>query len=75
MEGGEVGIAFGEGEGAEREAEGDVVQGVGRGGGRDAGGWDGDFEVWGHAVLFILVVQSEREWGWLFLLCRTWRFK
>lgn len=31
MEGGEVGVAFGEGEGAEGEADGDVVQGVGGG--------------------------------------------
>lgn len=49
MEGEEVGVAFGEGEGAEGKTEVDVVEGVGWSCGRGGGVWDGDFEGWWHA--------------------------
>lgn len=49
MESDEVRVALLEGEGAEREAEGDVVDGVGLlGGCAGGGGGDGDFGAGGH---------------------------
>ena len=54
MEGGEVGVALGDGEGAEREAEGDVVEGVGGRGWGDAGVKDatGICGIW-YVLIFI----------------------
>lgn len=42
-----------EGEGAEGEAEGDVVEGVGFGGRGKLGGGDGDFHLLGHDVAIV----------------------
>lgn len=52
VEGDEFGVALLYDEGAEGEAEGDVVESVGRGGGGggDGGCWDGDFEGRRHGV-------------------------
>lgn len=55
MEGGEVGVAFGEGEGAEGEADGDVVQGVGGGCWGEGSGWDGNFGG-GHVLCYLVDV-------------------
>lgn len=50
VEGDEFGVALLHDEGAEGEAEGDVVEGVrgGGGGGGDGSRWDGDFEGGRH---------------------------
>lgn len=50
MEGGEVRVAFLKGEGSEREAEGDVVDGVGFLGGRGGGAGNADFGLRCHVV-------------------------
>lgn len=55
MKGYEVVVAFLQHEGAEGEAEGEVVEGVGffgRERGED-GCWNGDFEGWWHGCLFL----------------------
>ena len=57
MQGEEVGVAFLEGVGAEGQAEGDVVDGVGGGGAGDGGGGDRDVDVWCHDVA---AVEIER---------------
>lgn len=48
MKGGEVGVAFGDGERAEREAHSDAVDGVGWGCGRYCGAWDSNLNGGRH---------------------------
>lgn len=48
MEVDEVGVAFCDHQRAEREAEVDVVDGVGGSCGRRSGVWDADFVRWWH---------------------------
>ena len=54
VEGGEVGVAFLKGEGAEGKTESDVVDGVGFWGGGCLGVWDGNFDLLGHDVNVVL---------------------
>jgi hypothetical protein len=44
MERSEIRIAFLYGERAERKSDGDVIDRVGIGRGRDGGGWNGEFD-------------------------------
>ena len=58
MEGGKVGVAFLEGEGAEGKTESDVVDGVWFWGGGCLSVWDGNFDLLGHDVDVTTMVDA-----------------
>lgn len=60
MEGGEVGVALLECEGAEGEAEGDIVDGVGFGGRGDGGGGNEDFGTGRHCGGYVSSMEIGR---------------
>ncbi len=60
MEGAEVRVAFLKGEGSEREAEGDVVDGVRFLGGRGGGAGNADLGLCRHVVDFSIDIKESQ---------------